>query len=235
MKACDAKETDWEFEDENYVSIVSENCRWRAWGDNKSGKGLTGDELRDFVNNELFPTLKNLPVDASTPTKQAVVRAVFTDANNYMKDGVLLRQIIDEIGSLNLDDYEESRAFAGIYESMLKELQSAGAAGEFYTPRAVTDFMAEAVEPKIGETTVDLARGTGGFITSWLKELSKRQKKADDVQKIADSVKESKRNSCRTFFALRICSFTERTNRGFITTTRFFATSSTIPTTTVST
>ncbi len=188
LKAYDAKETDWEFEDENYVSIVPENCRWRAWGDNKSGKGLTGDELLDFVNNELFPTLKNLPVDASTPTKQAVVRAVFTDANNYMKDGVLLRQIIDEIGSLNLDDYEESRAFAGVYEQMLKELQSAGAAGEFYTPRAVTDFMAEAVEPKIGETMADLACGTGGFITSWLKELSKRQKKADDVQKIADSV-----------------------------------------------
>jgi type I restriction enzyme M protein len=69
-----------------------------------------------------------------------------------MKDGVLLRQIIDEISSLNLDDYEESRAFAGVYESILKELQNAGASGKFYTPRAGADYMAEAVEPKIDET-----------------------------------------------------------------------------------
>ena len=100
---------------------------------------MTGDKLLDFVNNTLFPTLKNLPVDADTPIRKAIVQTTFADANNYMKDGVLLRQVINTIDELHLDDYEESHAFGEIYETILKELQSAGTAGEFYTPRAVTD------------------------------------------------------------------------------------------------
>ena len=94
---------------------------------------MTGDTLLEFVNNTLFPTLKKLPVDASTPIKKAIVQTTFADANNYMKDGVLLRQIINEIDDIKFDEYEESRVFAGIYETILRELQSAGSAGEFYT------------------------------------------------------------------------------------------------------
>ena len=112
---------------------------------------MTGDTLLNFVNNTLFPTLKNLPVTASTPIKKAIVQTTFADANNYMKDGVLLRQVINVIDELDLSDYEESHAFGEIYESILKELQSAGSAGEFYTPRAVTDFMSKMIQPKIGE------------------------------------------------------------------------------------
>lgn len=93
-----------------------------------------------------------------------------------MKDGVLLRQVIGVIDELDLTDYEESHAFGEIYETILKELQSAGSAGEFYTPRAVTDFMAQMIDPQIGETMADFACGTGGFITSWLKELKKKSK-----------------------------------------------------------
>ena len=111
---------------------------------------MTGDTLLDFVNNTLFPTLKNLPVDASTPIKKAIVQTTFADANNYMKDGVLLRQVIGVIDELDLTDYEESHAFGEIYETILKELQSAGSAGEFYTPRAVTDFMAQMIDANRG-------------------------------------------------------------------------------------
>ena len=138
----------------NYTSIIPEACRWQNWAhDDKSGTALTGDKLLDFVNNTLFSnTEKVCPVDASTPIKKAIVQTTFADANNYMKDGVLLRQVINVIDELDFSDYEESHAFGEIYETILKELQSAGSAGEFYTPRAVTDFMAQMIKPQIGET-----------------------------------------------------------------------------------
>lgn len=142
----------------------------------------------EFVNNTLFPTLKKLPVDASTPIKKAIVQTTFADANNYMKDGVLLRQVINVIDELDLSDYAESHAFGEIYETILKELQSAGSAGEFYTPRAVTDFMAQMINPQIGEKMADFACGTGGFITSWLKALHKKVKTTEDEALYANSI-----------------------------------------------
>ena len=142
----------------------------------------------EFINNTLFPTLKKLPVDASTPIKKAIVQTTFADANNYMKDGVLLRQVIDKVDDIKFEDYEESRAFAEIYETILKELQSAGSAGEFYTPRAVTDFMAQMIDPQIGEKMADFACGTGGFITSWLKALHKKVKTTEDEALYANSI-----------------------------------------------
>ena len=189
LKVYDAKEQDWEFDEEDYQSIIPEPCRWTSWAhDDKSGSAMTGDTLLDFVNNTLFPTLKNLPVNASTSVKQAIVQSTFADANNYMKDGVLLRQVINVIDELDLGDYEESHAFGEIYESILKELQGAGSAGEFYTPRAVTDFMARMIRPRIGERMADFACGTGGFITSWLKELKTQIKTTEDTEKYNQSI-----------------------------------------------
>ena len=181
LKVYDAKQQDWEWDDEDYVSIIPEECRWRNWAvDDCSGTVKTGDRLLNFVNSTLFPTLKRLPVDVSTPIKKAIVQTTFADANQYMKDGVLLRQVINVIDDLDLGDYEESHAFGEIYETILKELQSAGSSGEFYTPRAVTDFMAKMINPQIGEQVADFACGTGGFLTSWLKELSAKIKTTED-------------------------------------------------------
>lgn len=189
LKVYDAKEQDWEFNEDDYTSIIPENCRWSNWAvDDKSGTAMTGDKLLDFVNNTLFPTLKNLPVDADTPIKKAIVQTTFADANQYMKDGVLLRQIINIIDELDLTDYDEIHAFGDIYETILKELQSAGSAGEFYTPRAVTDFMAQIIKPQIGEKMADFACGTGGFITSWLKELKNQVKTTEDEQAYSTSI-----------------------------------------------
>ncbi len=189
LKVYDAKEQDWEWDDEDYQSIIPEECRWQNWAqDDKSGTALTGDKLLDFVNNNLFPTLKKIPVDASTPIKKAIVQTTFADANQYMKDGVLLRQVINVIDELDFSDYEESHAFGEIYETILKELQSAGSAGEFYTPRAVTDFMAQVIKPQIGETMADFACGTGGFIVSWLKQLQKQIKSTSDADKYSNSI-----------------------------------------------
>lgn len=189
LKVYDSREEEWIFDDDDYQSILPEDCRWCNWAhDDGSGRVPTGDTLLNFVNNRLFPTLKALPVSADMPVKKSVVQSVFQDANNYMKDGVLLRQVINVIDELNLDDYEEVHAFGEIYETLLHELQSAGSSGEFYTPRAVTQFMAHMIAPKIGETMADLACGTGGFITSFLSELEPQIKTTDDQQKYANSI-----------------------------------------------
>ena len=203
LKVYDAKEQDWAFDEEGYASIIPEPCRWANWAhDDKSGSALTGDPLLNFANNTLFPVLKGndvkdsngkvlvegIKVDANTPIKKAIVRTTFADANQYMKDGVLLRQVLNVIDELDLSDYEESHAFGEIYETILKELQSAGSAGEFYTPRAVTDFMARMIRPQIGEQMADFACGTGGFLISWLKELQKQVKSTSDAIKYGNSI-----------------------------------------------
>lgn len=195
LKVYDAKEQDWKWDDDEYVSIIPEECRWQNWAaDDHTGTALTGDKLLDFVNNTLFPVLKGtdikdsngkviisgVKVDPSTPIKKAIVQTTFADANQYMKDGVLLRQVINVIDDLDLGDYEESHAFGEIYETILKELQSAGSSGEFYTPRAVTDFMAKMINPQIGEQVADFACGTGGFLTSWLQELAAKIETTED-------------------------------------------------------
>ena len=189
LKVYDEKEKDWEFNEDGYVSIIPENCRWSAWAhDDKSGKAMTGDTLLDFVNNTLFPALKGLEISSDTPIKKSIVKTTFEDANQYMKDGVLLRQVINVIDELDLGDYEEVHAFGEIYESILRELQSAGSSGEFYTPRAVTDFMAQMIDPHIGEQVADFACGTGGFLTSWLKNLEKKIKSTDDQEAYDNSI-----------------------------------------------
>ena len=189
LKVYDAKEADWEMNEDNYVSIIPEECRWMHWAhDDKSGRVLTGDALLNFVNNTLFPTLKTLPVDANTPIKKSIVQTTFADANNYMKDGVLLRQVINVIDEIDFGDYNESHAFGDIYETILKELQSAGSSGEFYTPRAVTEFMATMIQPQVGEVMADLACGTGGFLTSWLKELQKKITTVAEAKLFSSSV-----------------------------------------------
>lgn len=189
LKVYSAQEEEWIFNDDDYVSIIPENCQWNNWAkDDKNGKAITGDALLDFVNNTLFPTLKNLTVTPQTPIKKSIVKTTFEDANNYMKDGVLLRQVLNIIDELDLSTNDEVHAFGEIYETILKELQSAGSAGEYYTPRAVTTFMAEIIKPKIGEKMADFACGTGGFLTSWLNELSKNIKSTEDQEQYDNSI-----------------------------------------------
>ena len=200
LKVYDAKEDDWELNEDNYESIIPEDLRWRNWAKaDSNGHAMTGDKLLSFVNNTLFPVLKGndvkegdtilyegIKVTPATPIKKAIVKSTFEDANNYMKDGVYLRQVVDIIDEIEFDDVKESHAFGFVYEEILRELQSAGSSGEFYTPRAVTEFMAQMIKPKLGEKMADFACGTGGFITSWLGQLSKQvtdtaaQKQLDD-------------------------------------------------------
>ena len=184
LKVYDAKEEEWEFFDENYKSLIPDELKWRNWAiDDKSNNVITGEKLLDLVNNKVFPTLKNLEINEETPLKQRIVRYVFEDAQNYMKDGVLLRQVINVINEIDFSEYKERHEFGEIYETILKSLQSAGNAGEFYTPRAVTDFMVQMIKPQLGEEVADFACGTGGFLTSTLKYLEPQKKNEEDVDK----------------------------------------------------
>lgn len=172
LKIYDAKEQVWEIYDDQYKSIIPAGFKWRDWAvDEKDGEAMTGEALLDYVNNELFPTLKGLDIDEHTPIHKAIVKTAFDDANNYQKDGVLLRQVINVIDEIDFTEYKERHEFGTIYESFLKDLQSAGNAGEFYTPRAVTDFIVKVTKPILGEKVADFACGTGGFLTSALSEL----------------------------------------------------------------
>ncbi len=189
LKVYDAKEDTWELYNDNYSSIIPEELRWRNWAiDRKDGKALTGDALLSFVNGELFPKLKGIEIDEHTPMNQIIVRTAFEDNNNYMKDGILLRQVINIIDEINFEDYDDRHAFGEIYETILKELQSAGKSGEFYTPRAVTDFMVEMIAPKLGEKIADFACGTGGFLTSTLKKLDGQVESVEDRKTYSNSI-----------------------------------------------
>lgn len=189
LKVYDAKEEEWELFEEGYKSLIPEELKWRNWAvDDHSNNVITGDKLLDLVNNQLFPALKNLEINENTPLKQRIVRYVFEDAQNYMKDGVLLRQVINVINEIDFSEYKERHEFGEIYETILKSLQSAGNAGEFYTPRAVTDFMVKMIAPKLGESVADFACGTGGFLTSTLKYLEPQRKTEEDVDKYNNTI-----------------------------------------------
>lgn len=188
LKVYSAKEEEWELDDEDYVSIIPEEYRWQNWAhEEKQGDGLTGEDLLDFVN-DMFKAFKELEVTSETPLKKSIVKTVFEDINQYMKDGIQVRKMANELDAIQLNQYEEIHALGDIYETILKDLQSAGHAGEFYTPRAVTDFMAKMIEPKLGEKMADFACGTGGFITSWLKELEPQIQTTEDRKSFSQSI-----------------------------------------------
>lgn len=184
LKIYDDREQEWELSEKKYRSPIPEKLRWRNWA--ADPEGLTGDDLLEFVNNELFRTLKNLSSDSP---RHKVIHDVFEDAYQYMKSGTLLRQVLNKLNeSLDFNRSEDRHVFGDLYEQILKDLQSAGNAGEYYTPRAVTQFMVDMVNPKLGETVLDPACGTGGFLTCTIEHLRKQAKTADDEDLLQRSV-----------------------------------------------
>lgn len=183
LKVYDDKEKLWEFHDSNFKSILPEELRWRNWAvDKKDGNALTGEELLSFVNEKLFPGIEKLDINENTPISKAIVKYTFDDLNNYMKNGILLRQVINIIDEIKFTNSNEKHEFNEIYETMLKELQSAGNAGEFYTPRPVTNFMVEMINPSLKDKIADFACGTGGFLTSTLDYLKNQVKTVEDKE-----------------------------------------------------
>jgi type I restriction enzyme M protein len=174
LKILDDREQEYELMDDTYESPLPEELRWRAWASDP--EGITGDGLLDFVNLRLFPGLKELPPYGKNADLARVVRSTFEDAYNYMKSGTLLRQVINKINEdIDFNDSTSRHLLGDIYEQILKDLQSAGNAGEYYTPRAVTQFVVDMVDPKLGETILDPACGTGGFLTCTVEHIRKHQ------------------------------------------------------------
>ncbi|NRF28659.1 N-6 DNA methylase [Vibrio coralliilyticus] len=162
LKVFDAQEEELELEMDDYREPIPEEYLWRNWA--ADVEGMTGDELLEFVNDDLFPTLKNYTAPIDKNPRGFVVKEAFSDAFNYMKNGTLLRQVINKLNEIDFTDSNERHLFGDIYEQILKDLQSAGNAGEFYTPRAVTRFIVDRLDPKLGESIMDPATGTGGFL-----------------------------------------------------------------------
>ncbi|MFY0712777.1 SAM-dependent DNA methyltransferase [Seonamhaeicola sp. NFXS20] len=176
MKIFADKEEEWEITIDDYESPIPEHLKWSNWAEDD--EGLTGDALMDFVNNELFPALKDLDITISPQAK--IIRSVFEDTYNYMKNGTLFRQVINEIDKIDFNSSEDRHLFNDIYETILKELQSAGSSGEYYTPRAVTQFMVDIIDPQLGETVLDPACGTGGFLTCTIDHMRNQVKTPKD-------------------------------------------------------
>jgi type I restriction enzyme M protein len=187
LKIFDDQEQELELLSDDYTSPIPEKLRWRNWA--ADAEGITGDELLDFINNELFKTLKELEFNAGTNGRGLVVRSVFEDAYNYMKNGTLIRQVVNKINDIDFNRSDDRHTFGDIYEQILKDLQSAGNAGEFYTPRAVTQFMVDMVNPKLGEKILDPACGTGGFLSCSIEHVRGQYvKTAEDEQLLQKSV-----------------------------------------------
>ena len=186
LKIIDDQDQELELLKNGYNSPIPDYLQWRDWA--ADPEGITGEELLDFVNGELFPELKRLPL--RTGPRAHVVRDVFEDAYNYMKSGQLMRQVVNKINDIDFNNLAERQHFGDIYEQILNDLQSAGNAGEYYTPRAVTSFMARMINPKPGETLFDPACGTGGFLTCAMQHMRKRYvKRPEDEARMQDSLR----------------------------------------------
>ena len=182
LKIFDDREKELELLRDNHKSPLPKHLRWSNWA--SDAEGITGDALLDFINNTLLPKLKALTGGADKIA--GLIRMAFEDANNYMKNGTLMRQVINKINGIDFNASDDRHMFGDIYEKLLKDLQSAGNAGEFYTPRAVTQFIVDQVNPRLGETILDPACGTGGFLTCAIEHLRKQAKTEADERTIQE-------------------------------------------------
>ena len=178
LKIIDDKEAELELLNDDYVSVIPSELQWRNWA--SDSEGITGDAMNDFIDSKLFPGLQNL--DISDGNKRAIlIRDIFAGTNNYMKNGTIIRQVVNKLNEIDFNASEDRHTFGDIYESLLRDLQSAGNYGEFYTPRAVTEIMTEIINPRLGEKVLDPACGTGGFLTSAIENIRKQ-----DVHSVED-------------------------------------------------
>ena len=190
LKILDDRESELELLDDDgeFKSPIPEHLRWRNWAANS--EGITGEALLDFVNLQLFPALQDkMPIQGDVGKRGQIIRDVFEDTYNYMKSGQLMRQVVNKINEIDFNSSEDRHMFGDIYEQILRDLQSAGNAGEFYTPRAVTQFIVDRVNPRLGEKVFDPACGTGGFLVNAIEHIRENDvKTAKDEATLAKSI-----------------------------------------------
>jgi len=199
LKVFDQREEEWEDDSADYVSPLPEKMRWRHWAayvadaDGKKKPQIAASDIVSFVNNELFPVLKEL--DVSKGGRHKVVRSVFEDAHNYMKSGTQLLAVIEKLEeAINFHDFTTRASLGDVYEQLLNDLRGAGNAGEFYTPRALTQFMVDRINPLLSQrdAVLDPACGTGGFLTAAIDHFRNQlseQSSAEDRRAIEDLIR----------------------------------------------
>lgn len=189
LKIFSDKDKELELLDDNYTSPIPDEFHWVKEKGNWAGddEGMTGDELLEFVDRKLFPALRN--IDVSTGNRRAlIVREVFEGNNNYMKSGINIRKVLNKLNEIDFNIAKDRHAFGELYETILKGLQSAGKSGEFYTPRAITSFITEMINPQLGEKILDPACGTGGYLTCAIEHLKEQANSVEDRKSIAENV-----------------------------------------------
>lgn len=189
FKIFSDKDKELEILNDDYVSPIPTELHWDEWaGDDE---GITGDELQNFVDNKLFKQLKDIQLVPSEDVKYKralIIREVFEGNNNYMKSGTNIRKVLNKLNEIDFNTSKDKHAFGELYETILKELQSAGKSGEFYTPRAITEFITEMINPQLGEKILDPACGTGGYLTAAIEHLKKQANSVEERQNIAKNI-----------------------------------------------
>ncbi|MGV0919266.1 N-6 DNA methylase [Empedobacter falsenii] len=185
LKIFSDKDQELELLNDDYTSPIPTEYRWVNWaGDDE---GITGDELLEFIDQKLFPALRNLDISAGNK-RAVIVREVFEGNNNYMKKGVHIRQVLNKLNEIDFNSTKDKHAFGDIYESLLKDLQNAGKSGEFYTPRAITQFITKTLNPQLGERILDPACGTGGYLTAAIEHIYQQVDSVEDRQTLQDNI-----------------------------------------------
>ncbi len=190
LKIFDDKDQEMELLDDAYLSPIPTEYQWRNWA--ADTEGITGDALLEFVDRQLFPALRELSRQAGVRganPRALLVQEVFEGNNNYMKSGTNLRKVCNKLAEIDFNSATERHLFGDLYENILRELQSAGDSGEFYTPRAVTQFMTDIINPRLGEVVYDPACGTGGFLTATIDHLKQQANNVADRQLIQENVR----------------------------------------------
>ena len=191
LKIIDDKDSEMELLSDDFVSVIPEDLRWRSWA--ADTEGITGDALKDFVDSRLFPGLQSLEVSSGNEgvnARAVLIRDIFSGTNNYMKNGTIIRQVVNKLNEIDFNASEDRHIFGDIYESILRDLQSAGNYGEFYTPRAVTEIMTEIVNPRLGEKILDPACGTGGFLTSAIENIRRQDvRSVEDLKVLEETIR----------------------------------------------
>jgi len=189
LKIFSDKDKELEILNENYKSPIPDKYHWVLEKSNWAGddEGMTGDELLEFIDRDLFPALRKINVSTGNQ-RSLIVREVFQGNHNYMKSGTNIRKVLNKLNEIDFNIAKDRHAFGELYETILKELQSAGKSGEFYTPRAVTQFITDIVNPKINEKVLDPACGTGGFLTCAIEKLKQQANSVEDRQSVQENV-----------------------------------------------
>jgi type I restriction enzyme M protein len=185
LKCFDDMEQRREVTEKKYRPAIESPYRWRDWAADPN-RGLTGDAFLKFANDDLFPYLRGL-VGTGAGDARDVLAAVFKETFNRMLSGYLLRDVVNLLNPVNFNSSDDIHTLGHLYESMLREMRdAAGDSGEFYTPRPVIRFIVQQVDPRLGESVLDPAVGTGGFLVESYEHLKEQVKSVEDRRQLQE-------------------------------------------------